>query len=97
MINLFYYEANYVALPFSEGWIEFFCPTLFVTILIDAIKPYITIIIKLMVCRCEKVKRNEKYPIGNRNLKLFLLIWTVSSYGCAMPSLFLVAALSLAI
>ena len=97
MINLFYYEAFLVAVPFSKAWIEFFCPTLYITILINAIKPYITIIINLMVCRCEKVKRNKKFPISNRNLKFILLIWTVSSYGCAMPSLFLVAALSLAI
>ena len=97
MINLFYWEAYLVAVPFSKPWIEFFCPTLCVTILINAIKPYITIIIKLMVYRCKKITRTKKYPIGNRNLNFILLIWTVTSYGCAMPSLFLFAALSLAI
>ena len=97
MVNLFYYDANLVAVPFSKLWIEFFCPTLCVTIMINAIKPYILIILNLMVCRCEGIKRNKKYPIGNRNYKFILLIWTVSSYGGAMPSLFLFAALSMAI
>ena len=97
MVNLFYYDANLVAMPFSKLWIEFFCPTLCVTIIINAIKPYIMVIINLTICRCKCIKWNRKFPISNRNLKFILLIWTVSSFGCAMPSLFLFAALSMAI
>lgn len=97
MVNLFYFEAYLVAVPFSKPWIEFFCPTMCVTIMLNAIKPYISIIVNLMVCRCEEIERNKIFPIGKRNLQLILLIWNVSSYGCAMPSLFLFAFLSLAI
>jgi hypothetical protein len=68
MINLFYYYGAIVAIPFSTQWITFFCPTLCLTIIITAIKPYIVIIIELMFRRCKVNKRINRFPMATRDL-----------------------------
>lgn len=97
MINLFYYYGIFVAVPFSTEWITFFCPTLCVTIIINAIKPYILIALRLIFYRCKIKERKRRFPMAKRDLQFSLLIWLVCTYGGAMPSLFMFAVISFSI